>query len=252
MKYAKNYLTQVILQLRFAPVRELAAHEMEEYGEKIKAFLPTTDLLQQMQFTTTLSAQEAPSVKTQKGQSVWRFHSEDRSKTLAVAADQFTLEYRAYKNMDAAMLEFEALWSPFREVYPVDLLTRVGLRYVNQISLPTGDALDWDGWLAKEIVASTLASPAPTTLGLARSMHVAVWQGDDHGVRFQWGINNSDYPNTITKKEFVLDYDCFTVGDTDTSDAAKLLRDYNIIIDDLFERSIETKLRDEMGIEEAD
>jgi uncharacterized protein (TIGR04255 family) len=31
---------------------------------------------------------------------------------------------------------------------------------------------------------------------------------DDHNILFQFGIHNSQYPNKITQKEFILDYDC--------------------------------------------
>ncbi len=248
VKYRKNYLTQVIFQLRFAPLGELGSREMEEYGGKVKTFLPKVDVLQRMQFTATLSPQEPSSVKTEKQQPAWRFQSEDGSKTLTVAPEQFALEYSKYEDSDAMKHDIDVLWNPFLQVHPVEILKRVGLRYVNQIVLQTGSGLDWNGWLAEEIVASTLRFPAPVTIGLARSMHVAIWQGEDYGVRLQWGINNSDYPNAITKREFILDYDCFTVGDTEAGNATKLLDEYNKVIEDLFERSIEQKLRDEMGV----
>ena len=248
VKYEKNYLTHVIFQLRFAPVRELTEREMESYYEQVKDLLPDMKLLQRMSLTATVSPQEPPSVATEKAQPVWVLHTKDQSNVLTVAAEQFTLECKKYEDIDALDRVFHALWSKFQSVYPVAVLTRVGLRYINQIVLPTGNALEWTGWLSEEVVAAALKFPTPATLGLARSMHVAIWQGDNHGVRFQWGISNSDFPNTITKKEFTLDYDCYTVGEVEASDARKLLGQYNGIIDDLFDKSIAGKLKDEMGI----
>lgn len=251
MKYRKNYLTHVIFQLRFDPLRELESREMAEYGERIRTLLPKVNLLQRMHLTATISPQEPPSMKTEKAQTAWRFQAEDESKTLTVAPDQFALEYVRYEDIDATERDFRALWSPFLHIYPVKVLDRVGLRYVNQILLLSGQALDWDGWLAEGIVAATLKTPEPAALQLARSMHVVVWKGDDYGVRCQFGINNSDFPNAITKREFILDYDCYTVGATEISEVERLLQDYNRTIEGLFERSIAQKLKDEMGVIEG-
>ncbi len=138
------------------------------------------------------------------------------------------------------------MWTPFRDTYEVDTLDRVGLRYINRIVLPSGHPLDWDGYIDRKLTAATLEVPGPGSPSLARSMHTIFWHEDDYRIKFQFGIHNSDFPNPVAKREFILDYDCFSVGPVDAADAPNCLVSYNKLIESLFEQSIGDKLREDM------
>jgi uncharacterized protein (TIGR04255 family) len=83
---------------------------------------------------------------------------------------------------------------------------------------------------------------------LSRSLNVIYWHSDDHLVKFQYGMQNADFPSPIAKKEFVLDFDCYSIGPIEASDAESHLTRYNELMVRLFERSIGQRLREDMGI----
>ena len=47
-------------------------------------------------------------------------------------------------------------------------------------------------------------------------------------------------------KEFMLDYDCYSIGATEPKDAEKSLMEYNKVIGKLFEECIGNRLRQKM------
>jgi len=79
-------------------------------------------------------------------------------------------------------------------------------------------------------------------------MHALHLGAADHRITFQFGINNSDFPNPVAKRAFVLDYDCCSVGPVDASDAETCVGKYNQVIHDLFEASIGDRLRQDLGV----
>ena len=106
-----------------------------------------------------------------------------------------------------------------------------------------GNPLSWHGWLDKDLVSTVFRMPQPENHQLTRSMHVAYWSNDDHGIRFQFGINNSDFPNPIRKKEFVLDFDCYSTCVVDPGDIEACLYRYEEILHGLFEECLNSKIR---------
>lgn len=72
---------------------------------------------------------------------------------------------------------------------------------------------------------------------------------NDFYVRFQYGMFNSEHPNPIARKEFVLDFDCYTKDEQDISDVLTLLDSFHEKIKEMFESSILGDLRQIMGVE---
>lgn len=68
----------------------------------------------------------------------------------------------------------------------------------------------------------------------------------DCSVLFNFGIFNREFPAKISRREYILDYDCFS-SDVDRNKIIEQLRRYNLFILELFEHSIKEQLRSEMG-----
>jgi uncharacterized protein (TIGR04255 family) len=66
---------------------------------------------------------------------------------------------------------------------------------------------------------------------------------DNHKVLFNFGVFNSEFPNTISKKEFILDYDCVSEDERSVETVLPVFTDFNNIVWDLFEKSIGDDLR---------
>ena len=249
MKYEKNYLTQVIFQLSFSPILKLDTSP-GDFQEQIKGRFPQPKEGQEITVkgSMSLKGDMKTDMSVEAVRKRWLFFSKDESKSITIASNLFSLEYKKYQNLEATSDDFNFLWEKFQNIYQVETLERVGLRYINQIVLPSGEPLDWKGYIDEKIIAATLDVPAPESHRLCRSTHATYWLQDDHRITFQYGIQNSDFPNPLVKREFVLDYDCSSMGPTDASDAENCLIRYNELIDTLFEINIGDRLREDMGV----
>ncbi|MGD0951250.1 MAG: hypothetical protein ABR985_02460 [Methanotrichaceae archaeon] len=59
---------------------------------------------------------------------------------------------------------------------------------------------------------------------------------------------NPEYPNKITRKIFVLDYDCYTTDELNASEIKEKMEILQRDEEKLFESSIENGLREKMGV----
>lgn len=254
MAYKTNYLKLVIFQLQFDPILELANTSPSEFHKKIIGELPGVQEGYEIEVQTSVIANKSvaktevkPDTKITKSRPRWIFTSKDKLKQLAVAEQHFTLVYKQYDDSEATKRDIDFLWTAFKDTYKISELSRVGLRYINEITRPEGDPLAWEGYIHDDIVKASLGSPQPENHKLTRSMHAMFWIDDDHRITFQFGIQNSDFPNPIAKKEFMLDYDCSSMGPTEISEVVPCFEKYNKMIESLFESSIEEELRNLMN-----
>jgi uncharacterized protein (TIGR04255 family) len=120
-------------------------------------------------------------------------------------------------------------------------LSRTGLRYINQLILDEGNPFDWNE-LIKEPLISSLEF-IDNRNELARLMGVIELNRSDYFIRFQYGWYNSEFPNPIAKKEFALDYDCYSKNEIDISEVLSQIDIYHTAIKELFEYSKEDGLQ---------
>lgn len=241
-KYKTNFLDRVIFQLRFDPILSLENESPSEFQTLIRESYPG---LQQSELVQI--EEQGPSKKVVKRVTQYDFISADNTH-ITVTPIQFSLEYFDYESIEVMVSDFETAWGHFQSIYKVPSLSRVGLRYIDVITVDAAsDPLVWDGYLSEEIVAATLGISGPSDLSLGRSMHRLDWVGDDYRLSFQFGLHNPDFPNPIGKREFTLDCDCVSIGATDSSDVLELLNQFHDQTGALFEKSIGGELRKHMG-----
>ena len=81
---------------------------------------------------------------------------------------------------------------------------------------------------------------------ICRSMHQLHLKRQEFKIIFQFGMFNSEFPNTIAKKEFILDYDCIGEEEYEPGTILDQFEKYNDAIYELFEQSIGNVLRNLM------
>ena len=246
MKYERNYLTRVIFQTTLSPILALETGTPSEFQNRIKERFPLLKEGREIQIETKFSQDGNVKTEAKVQRSRWIFWSQDGAKTVTIAANLFSLEYTKYSCSDDMKDDFAFAWAAFRSLYGVEVVERVGLRYINEITLPTGEPFKWDEYIDNNLIRATLGFGQPEQHKLARSLHTTFWNGEDHRIRFQFGMPNSEFPNSIAKKEFVLDFDCCTTEPISADKVADCLTSYNSILETLFERSIAAGLRDLM------
>jgi uncharacterized protein (TIGR04255 family) len=75
---------------------------------------------------------------------------------------------------------------------------------------------------------------------------------NDNRIIFTFGTPNSEYPEPISRKEFLLDYNVSYDDLLEISDVFDKIKEFNEIISDMFENSIGDELRAKMGVIEND
>lgn len=124
------------------------------------------------------------------------------------------------------------------------IISKVSFRYVNIISLPDGDAFDFKEYINPSLLNATEEFKSE---GIARSIGAINIIKGDVVTNFTYGYFNSEFPNKIAKREFMLDFES-SISITGERDLIKiLLLKLSTSVNNLFEKSILEPLRIKMG-----
>ncbi len=241
-KYKNNYLTQVILQLRFNPIDSIDEVKMRLLKDKLGADYSE---LATVKHQGLIIQNDGSNISTETEDTmIWELESIDKSHTIIVEADNFAIKVLKYtKFRDLTQILLNAI-SMLEEVFPeINQINRLGLRYVNQIKLkPT--KVKWSEYLNSQLTDSFEFVEEEK---LRRSMHsLVIAYDEDTSLNIQYGIFNQYFPSPIVENEFILDIDAFTPYAVEIKDSPKLIEKFNKIIAIYFEKSIKEKLRSEM------
>lgn len=247
--YQRTFLKQVILRLDFNRLAILLIDAETPFTGDMRDRYPDVTSNAATLFQVVM-AQGGMAHVGQQGAGWLRVHkAQGLARSVTLAPEWMALEYGegAYQHFDELREQIAFVLRSFRNRFGQQQFTRIGLRYVNEIARPEGNALDWDALINPDLVTSVKAGLL-NGLRMARSVHHLVAQRDDMSVILNYGINNPDYPNPVARRQFVLDLDCYVSGLVESAEAEQRIGDLNRLAEDMFEHSIEQGLRDIMGI----
>jgi uncharacterized protein (TIGR04255 family) len=177
----------------------------------------------------------------------WAFSDKGKTKVVEVDQNSVTIEYLKYKDFNDYSEGYEKVLRKFFTLYNVvKISNRIGLRYINEIKIDKGNPFDWKNLINDDLVQIE-SSFIENKQNIKKSMHMLEVKGEGYDLKFQFGLYNSEYPNSIARKEFVLDYDCSLKEDIEINEIYDKAREFNTIISSWFERSIGESLREIMG-----
>lgn len=247
MKYETNYITNVIFRIDFPKILDLK-EPTSKLQKKILDKFPIVNEINVDNFQFKVENRDLSTKKTSED-FAWEFVNKDNDKKVFIASEYAYIEFMKYINFEQFYEDIELVFKAFNEFYPVGIIRRVGLRYINEIEIEDGEALDWENLihhslysLNREFIPNDVEDER-----LLRSMHLFEIKEDDYNLKFQLGLFNSEYPNPISKKEFVLDYDCSTKN-VEKNEIFNVINEFHQIIKKWFERSIEDGLRSNLGV----
>lgn len=132
-------------------------------------------------------------------------------------------------------------------------LKRLGLRYLNHIKIYPGDPYQWEGIIIPELTRIKDFVGKDEYKYLIRNMGDMWFKKSenelDFSLHFIYGWANSEYPNPIAKKEFVLDYDCFTENGLKVNESLEYIDIFHSEIKKMFGKSIGDELKKKIGKE---
>ncbi len=249
--YISNFLTNVIFKVDFPKVLGLGISAPPvEFQEKIKDMFPNLEEKPGKFIEVAVpKASSGGEIQVVQEELIkWDFINKERTKTVVVTQDFISLEYSRYKTFDEFSHDIESAIRPFFDLYNViKVVNRIGLRYINQIKIPSGDPFDWNDLInpsmfsvVREFVKGEYKK------NVKRCVQSLDIKEKDSDIRLRFGMFNSEYPNPIARKEFVLDYDCYLREELDVHEVFDRVKALHFNIKHWFEESIQEGLREIM------
>jgi uncharacterized protein (TIGR04255 family) len=236
MQYAKHFLSRVIFQANYS-------------ADALKDIIDA-GLVEVCKAQSGVELSEAKSI-------VVNFHQNKASVTnktqwnfkgdrihIIVQDDFLQVINLRYTNHNDYHPVIGALFDKFKAIYNAKI-TRVSLRYINNIRFNEGNTFDFNGLINESLLKPTLEYKH---FGLTRSMgSMHIFDSEkDLNTTFTYGFANSEYPNKIAKREFVLDYDCYQTITNDVVAINPIILKIRNKVNELFEHSVLDGLRNKM------
>lgn len=251
MHYKKNFLTKVIFKIDFGSIVNKTQDDelASKFASGIKENYPNVRSTPLSQVSMKMSP-TGSTIQQEIIGKVREHTSKEKNKILILNPDFLLLEYRdeIYSHFPEFKDDMDLIYKEFQTVFDIPTFGRIGLRYINEIKFPEGNPLNWRGFIKDSLVSSTLAGLS-NDMKLTRSMHQFMAKhGEDISVLFQYGIFNPEHPNPVSRREFILDIDCFISAKIEKSEIIERLVALNTVAEMIFEDSIDNELRREMEV----
>lgn len=242
-KYKKGYLTNVICRIDFINRLNFSTDQINRLKNDISEDFPNMKDMDVSFIEVMMSSEEDRTIR-KKGK-VYEFAHDD--KLVRIEPECLVFEFKQYTGFDQFRELVKKVLNSLGLLNNSVRSKRMGLRYINQIRLDEGDPFDWNGLIVDSLVPNTAYTKDKNVL--SRSLGWVDLTYNDFYVRFYYGMFNSEHPNPIARKEFVLDFDCYTEDEQDLSDVSTLLDRFHEKIKEMFECSILDDLRQIMEVE---
>ena len=237
--YKKNYLTQVIFQMHFTPLDQLKINIDQQFSDLCTGKTNAPSLVNN-NINLTISEGQVLSEKT----NTWNFTNDNfrivvTHNVLQIIASKYTTHEDFHSLITDITSSFIDLYKPH--------IMRIGVRYINMI-LFNGEAYDFNDYINKDLLASTLAYK--NDFALTRSIGNMIMKDEESDLvlGFVYGWINSIFPNKIAKREFLLDYECAKENINGASVSVKdIIKQIRNFVNKVFENSITEGLREEMN-----
>lgn len=243
-EYKKNFLTNVVFKIDFPQITNLTKTEqLHDFHEKVNKLYPTLKEIKRGNIDFQVIDNDIQASKKEI-KMVWEFSDKSNSKRMIIAQEFIIIEYFKYKNFTKLLNEISKVIESFESSHSINVINRLGLRYINIIKIKTGNPMDWDGIVNKNLFAS-ISNFIDDKAKLLKNLQVIEYkENSEYNLTFWFGMHNSEYPNPISRKEFVLDYDCYTTEQIASSNLNEKVILFHETIDKWFELSIEDGLRE--------
>lgn len=241
-----SQLSSVICQVRFdaaelasqtPAIRELRTRLGGHDAFRLEQF-------QENAFTFAMGPNIAPAAQSGPSTRGWRLHSKDGKRVIAVLPNAVTLEVFDYAGWDDYVTTFQAVVSAVSEVIAPVFEQRIGLRYVNQLTVPE-DVREPGGWIGFIDPAVLSLATHPEIGPLVRlTRHQTVLELDaDVRCNISDGFApDDDRGGALT---YVLDFDVFREGvrDFDPDEICSTVSAFNLVALRLFQLATTDELR---------
>ena len=217
-------LREVICQVRFPIILRIAHEEPTELQERIRARFP---VLEVERGVVIEMEGVKPGGRVGFPPPAYRFHNQDRTRTVSLAPDFYALSTTAYRHWAEFADDLAYAADAVQEVYEIPYATRIGLRYINALDgtfTDSGEFIDVLDLLRDEltVMLKTDAILSPE-LAVQRIQTTA----NEDRFTFRYGLIQEGTP---PEPKFLLDFDLYTEGNVNLDDLITRCHRYHQII----------------------
>ena len=183
-------------------------------------------------------------IKTEQPEihSIHTFSNQKEKKRIAIELDNLSFHNNQYKDFKDFKSDVEKVYTNFRDIYKPLEIKRIGLRFINEITIKHGNPFEWNDYINHQL--TNQIDNFFEKEYLSRIMTTVTLNKGDYCINFIFGIHNPEFPSKISRKEFIIDIDCYTQEYKDTVFEFLDLADNECEL--FFEKSIDEELRNIM------
>lgn len=219
-------LIEVVCQIRIPPILQIAKEVPSEFQEGVRHRFPQFEWEQGVEVILPLGESNQPLAKAQP--KIYRFKNEDENSTISLAVDFYALSYSQYRHWSDFAADLQLVHETMQQVYNLNYATRIGLRYINRLTLDNTDC-----------------KSKAELFGLLRPELTALLQGEvgknamDMAYRLSFLEEPAQLNMRLTYSEsdeiaFILDFDYFEKGKLSLDGLIERCEKYHEIIYDSF------------------
>lgn len=250
--YKNTFLKQVIIRIDFMDfIKDNNMYDIEIEKRILKIF-PRRGKDQIIRFNSIkmIFPQNKEQPMNTNGEIVEGIQKEyftnDGQNKLILSNKFIIFEIKNYTNFEEHRLWLYSILSAVYEKNKQLTINRTGIRYINILESSKIKILK--KFFKPEIASSLYVNNLKNNIHLVRTMHISEYRVDEMIMNFRYGMYNPEYPNTLKKNDFVLDFDFFSENIIESSDDIfKVIDKGHQEIHKLFESSITSSLREVMN-----
>jgi len=244
IRYKTNFLENVIFRIDYSPILRMIKETPADFQTQIKGKFPRLreeTIVELSRNFTKKSDAESQDYKETQIRPLWRFFSKAQTQKVELPCNNLVVEFYKYSHFEEFRDSVEYVCRSFSEIYQSVDLKRLGLRYINHIVLEKGNPFDWKN-LVNPSLTHFVDNFFDDKKDLAKALSRTTINKEDFGMNFLWGWHNTEFPSKIARREFILDYDCYT-NDVEEQNVVNLIEKFHDQIHSYFEESIGDDLR---------
>jgi len=232
-----NFLKQVILRLDLLGEIDRSQQVLDDIKRDVTDIFPdfeTRDLV-----SVEMTIDQSQKTTKERRYKSFVFSNNITNNSLVLEPSAIIFDIKKYNNYEEFKGLVQKVIQNLGEQTSSIKVSKTGLRYINQIIINEGDPFNWINLIKEPLICSL--NFIEDRSELSRSVGVMELNKSDYYVRFQYGWFNSEFPNPIAKKEFLLDYDCYFDNESDVSSIISQINILHEEIKNLFEQSTHTE-----------
>lgn len=139
-------ITEAVIDLRVTLPDGFTVDSIDVIHKSIIDRYPSRNLFQTGSLTVEMG--EQPKVATEQSHFGFQYASEDGRNILQASMSGFAFNRLApYERWETFRAEAKSLWDIYRHVCAPSIVTRIAVRYINRLDLPTSDQVDMKHYL---------------------------------------------------------------------------------------------------------